>query len=223
MDVMPYSCQRAVSTTALIFGILTLAWGSPANAVPIIVLAEGSGSTTQYGPASVKFTISYAAGLPGDVQTINSAILNLRTPGYDNNAFFQSNAAVVSNPQGIQYSFDNTNVSSLGILKVNFTPLYFDSGESFGFTVGIGNLCNGCAVGANASIPANSGGSIWLNKVTVAVDIAGRSIHSGTFGAVNPTLASATIAAVPEPGTLWLIGSGLAGLGAGAWRRRRRQ
>lgn len=222
MDVMPYPCQRAVLKTALLFGILTLAWGSPANAVPITVLAEGSGSATQYGPATVKFTISYGLGLPGDVQTINSAILNLRTPGYDNNAFFQSNAAVVSNPYGIQYSFDNTNVSS-GLLKVNFRPLYFDSGESFGLTVGIGNLCNGCAVGANASIPANSGGSIWLNKVTVAVDIAGLSTYSGAFGVVNSTTARATISAVPEPGTLLLIGSGLAGLGAGAWRRRRRQ
>ena len=204
-------------TTAVILGVLSLAWGSPANAVPITVVAEGPGSATTAGPASVTFTISYAAGLPGDVQTLNSAIFNLRIPGHDTNAFFQSNAAVSSNPYGILFSFDNTNVSS-GILKVNFSPLYFDSGENFAFTVGIGELCAGCG-----SIPPNSGGAVGFNAVSVALDIAGLSTYSGSFGTVSSTTASATVSPVPEPATLLLMGSGLVGLGAGAWRRRRRQ
>src|SRR3989304_9227772 len=206
------------STTAVILGVLTLALVSPANALPITVLAEGPGSATTGGPASVKFTISYAAGLPGDVQTINSAAFTLRTPGHDTNAFFQSNAAVFSNPYGILHSFDNSQVSS-GRLKVNFSPLYFDSGEHFVFTVGIGELCAGCG---SVSIPPNSGGAIGFNAVAVAIDIAGLSTYFGAFGVVNSTTARATVSPGPEAGTLALVGAGLAGLGAAAWRRHRR-
>ena len=212
--------MKCFSKTALIFGVLTLAWGSPANAVPITVLAEGPGTSTSSGPGTVTFTISYAPGLPGDIQTLNSAIFTLRTPGHDTNAFFLSNAAVASNPYGILYSFDNANVAS-GILKVNFNPLYFDSGESFAFTVDIGELCAGCGSVIPPALP-NSGGAIGSNAVTVAFDIAGLSTYSGTFGELSSTTASATVSPVSEPGTLLLMGSGLAGLGAGAWRRHRR-
>jgi len=118
------------NTLAAAVTAFLLAFVSPANAVPITVLAVGSGNSS--GPASVEFTINYAAGLPGDVQTIRSITFDLTTPGHDTNAYFQNNAVVLLNPYNIQHSFDYANVRA-GILRVNFGSLYFDSGESFKF------------------------------------------------------------------------------------------
>jgi len=88
------------NTLAAAVTAFLLAFVSPANAVPITVLAVGSGNSS--GPASVEFTINYAAGLPGDVQTIRSITFDLTTPGHDTNAYFQNNAVVLLN--SVQYS-----------------------------------------------------------------------------------------------------------------------
>jgi len=203
--------------TACILIILTIGWVSAANAVPITITASGPGSTSSSVAADVTFTISYGGDLPGDVQTINYIIFNLRTPGHDTNAYFMNNALVISNPYGISSSFDLTNIGS-GILKVNFDPLYFDSGETFAFSIGVNELCGGC----NPPYNFNSAGAIGFNAVGVTADIAGLSTYSGAFSSTRDG-ATGTINPVPEPGTLLLLGSGFAGLGASSWLRRRRK
>lgn len=183
--------------------LLLLFIAIPAHAVPISILAEGPGTGSANDFGTVTFTIDYAAGLPGDVQTINSITLNLRTPGHDTNAIFANDAAVASDPFNVLDGFDSSSIGN-GVLAVNFKPLFFDSGETFSFSVGVSKLCAGC-------LTPNSGGAIGFNEVAVTADIAGASLHAGSFTRLSDTQSQATVAA-PEPRAAFLLGLGVLAL-----------
>lgn len=194
--------NKVVSFAALSFLLLVLL-AVPAHAVPISILAEGPGTTNAGDFGTVTFTIDYAGGLPGDVETINSITLNLRTPGHDTNAVFANDAAVVSDPFNVLDGFDSSSIGT-GILAINFKPLFFDSGENFSFSVGVSLLCAGCAT-------PNSGGAIGFNEVAVTADIAGASLHGGSFTELSNTQSEAIVAAT-EPRAAFLLGLGLLAL-----------
>ncbi len=195
--------MKKIACIASALLLLLVVFAAPALAVPISILAEGSGSATPSGFGTVTFTIDYAAGLPGDVQTINSITLNLRTPGHDTNAIFANDAAVVSDPFNVLSGFDSSSIGS-GVLAVNFKPLFFDSGETFSFSVGVSLLCAGC-------VTPNSGGAIGFNAVAVTADIAGASLHGSSFTRLNDTQSGAIVAA-PEPRAVFLLGLGVLAL-----------
>jgi hypothetical protein len=102
------------------------------------------------------------------------------------------------------------------------TVAQYDGARSFGFTSGTANFVAAGYYPVEIIFWENAGntGIEWYSSISGGPN---SGAPTGTVGIVPTSVLLDPPAAVPEPGTLLLLGSGFVGLSGLAWRRNRRK
>jgi len=216
----------AVSVTVLVFVVLA---GSaragpilPANTIDFDVIPIGSAGSIS-GIDSTAGTRNY---VELQIPALSMFSIEVCTTNEGQLAFLDivgNSGAEVPTGTGYSYSFTQSSDGSGGFLTPQQDAgqgTILDSGFNFVTTITPGYLRSSAAL----SVDLATGFATYTNLQTggpavVEVDFAGL----GTSNALAPVRASYFISAVPEPATLVLIGSGLAGVGLARLRRPRQR
>src|SRR5215204_44447 len=204
--------RKALLTTAAAIAIVTLSSVARADTITLTGI-NGTGVTATVSNYSLSgnqftFTITNTSVPPGSTGTITN--IGFALPGDRANTF----ALVSSTNDNYKIFYDLNATSGSQNLVSNFDLVLFNKSNG-NPTFGGGAVKNGIAEGTSATFVI-SGDFAGLTADQIAQSIFAR------FQAVNGDLSdvATNTGAVPEPMTMILFGTGLAGIAARARRRR---
>jgi hypothetical protein len=201
-----------------------LAFPSFAYAVPIIQFAQTSGSNTITATANAGDTATTISGTDVAVNvaqnlggTLGAAFLDLNATSVDSAVAVGTGA--VQHYNGTFSVFTGAGMTGLNLLSGVFTDAALGVGGALTLAIGAPpdtlNLTSDEIPAAELVNP--DAASFGLTNVSPAINIAGSTINS--FTATVAGNVSSSVAAVPEPASIALLGMGMLGLGMLRYRR----